>query len=95
MVWIAPDEKGDGRVGEATGEEGGERGGSVAVRAALGGAGVGGVGGAKGLADRRRGNKLVNETGKRAWFQTQTSGNRQPAIRALNTVTPQASLDRT
>ena len=41
----------DGRVGEATGEEGGERGGSVAVRAALGGAGVGGVGGANGLAE--------------------------------------------
>ena len=44
MVWIAPDEEGDGRVGEATSEEGGERGGNVAVRAALGGAGVGGVG---------------------------------------------------
>ena len=51
MVGIAPDEEGDGRVGEATGEEGGERGGSVAVRAALGGAGVGGVGGAKGVAE--------------------------------------------
>ena len=50
MAWIAPDE-GDGRIGKATGEEGGERGGSVAVRAALGGAGVGGVGGAKGLAE--------------------------------------------
>ena len=49
--WIAPDEEGDGRVGEATGEEGGERGGSVAVRAALGGAGIGGVGGAKGLGE--------------------------------------------
>ena len=45
MVWIAPDEEGDGRVREATGEEDGERGGSVAVRVALGGAGVGGVGG--------------------------------------------------
>ena len=55
VVWIAPGEEGDGRVGEATGEEGGERGGSVAVQAALGGAGVGGVGGAKGVADRRRG----------------------------------------
>ena len=55
MVWIAPDEEGDGRVGEAAGEEGGERGGSVAVRAALGGAGVGGVGGAKGFAELARG----------------------------------------
>ena len=31
-MWIAPDEEGDERVGEA---EGGERGGSVAVRAEL------------------------------------------------------------
>ena len=51
MVGIAPDEEGDGQVGEATGEEGGERSGSVAVQAALGGAGVGGVGGAKGLGE--------------------------------------------
>ena len=46
MVRIAPDKEGDGRVGGATGEK---RAGSVAVRAALGGAGVGGAGGEKGL----------------------------------------------
>ena len=36
---------------KAMGEEGGERGRGVAVRAAFCGAGVGGVGGAKGLAE--------------------------------------------
>ena len=36
---------------KATGEEGGERGRGVAVRVAFCGAGIGGVGGAKGLAE--------------------------------------------
>ena len=45
MVWIArTGEEDDGRVGEATGEEGGERGRGAVVWAALGVGGVGGVG---------------------------------------------------
>ena len=47
-------EEDDGRVGEATGEESGERGRGAAVRAALmGGAGsIGGVGVGKGVGGR-------------------------------------------
>ena len=63
----ALEEEGDGRVGEATGEEGG--GGSVAVRVALGGAaelasyrrgkGVGGGGVGKGLVIMLFGSPLI------------------------------------
>ena len=45
------DQEDDGRIGEATGEEGGESGRGAVVRVALGGAGVGGVGVGKGVGE--------------------------------------------
>ena len=61
-------EEADGRVGEAMDEKGGERGGSVAVRAALGGAGVGGLGGAKRLAEEAWEEAQFSE--RRVWLET-------------------------